>query len=87
MPIYDYQCRKCKNKFELVVLKTTVVACPKCASTSLEQLLSASFAVSTESGRQANIQSARRRFTNSKDTKDKKVHEAEEIREHSHGDH
>jgi putative FmdB family regulatory protein len=82
MPIYDYKCRKCKKQFELLVLKTTVAACPTCESQDLEQLLSTSFAVSTESGRQSSLSAAKRRYAASKDVKDKKVAEAEHIREH-----
>lgn len=40
MPIYDYSCRKCEAKFELLVRGTTVLACPECASKDLERLMS-----------------------------------------------
>jgi len=85
MPIYDYACRACGQQFELIVLKTTVLACPSCRSQDLEQLIS-SFAVSSESIRNSNLQAARRKYAASSDVKDKRVAEAEEIREHS-GDH
>ena len=39
MPIYDFKCRSCSNKFEALVLKKTP-ACPKCSSEDLERLLS-----------------------------------------------
>jgi putative FmdB family regulatory protein len=41
MPLYEYTCRKCAHTFEtLVTTRTTVaVACPKCESTDLEQLI------------------------------------------------
>ena len=39
MPLYDFSCRSCSNKFELLVLKRTP-ACPKCGSEDLERLLS-----------------------------------------------
>ena len=81
MPIYDYQCRKCKNRFELLVLKGTVAACPQCQSEDLEQQISG-FAVSSDSIRQSNLEAARKRYANSKNYKDKKVAEAEEVREH-----
>jgi len=82
MPIFDYQCRKCGEQFELLVLKTTVAECPACHSPELEQLIS-SFAVSSEATRQSHLQAARRRYAASSDVKDKKVAEIEEIREHA----
>ena len=83
MPIYDYACRGCGQKFELLVLKGTVEACPSCQSQDLERLLSSGFAVSSESTRQSNLQAARRKFAKSSDYRDKQVAEAEEIKEHS----
>ena len=82
MPIFDYECRTCGEKFELIVLKTTVAACPSCHGQELEQLIS-SFAVSSDSTRQSNLQAARRKYAASSDVKDKRVAEADEIREHS----
>jgi putative FmdB family regulatory protein len=82
MPIYDYQCRGCGHQFELLVLKTTVAACPECQSQDLEQLLSG-FAVSSDAITRANVKAARRQFAASKNYKDQKVAEADEIREHS----
>ena len=83
MPIYDYACRGCGQKFELFVLKGTVEACPSCQSQDLERLLSSGFAVSSESTRQSSLQAARRKFAKSSDVRDKRVAEAEEIKEHS----
>jgi len=81
MPIFEYECRGCGHQFELLVLKDTVVACPSCQSADLERLLSG-FAVSSESTRQSNLQGARKRFANSRDLKDRKVAETEDVREH-----
>ena len=41
MPLYEYTCRKCEHSFEtLVTARSTVaVACPKCESTDLDQLI------------------------------------------------
>ena len=82
MPIYEYECRACHCQFELLVLPATVPACPDCDSGDLEQLISG-FAVSSESIRRANVQNARRQLAASKDYRDKKVAEAEEIRDHA----
>ena len=82
MPIFDYECRKCGEQFEMLVLKGTVAECPACHGQELEQLISG-FAVSSESIRQSNLQAARRKYANSSTVKDKKVAEIEEIREHA----
>ena len=44
MPIYEYVCGQCKNRFEALVRGSTVVAveCPICRSTSLEKQVSIS---------------------------------------------
>jgi len=82
MPIYEYECRGCGEQFELLVLKNTVAACPACQSEDLEQLISG-FAVSSAEISQANVKAARRQLASSSNYRDKKVAEAEEIREHS----
>ena len=82
MPIYDYQCRACGNEFELLVLKGGVAECPACQSQDLEQLLSG-FAVSTEAMTRARVKAARHQYNTSSNYKDKKIAEAEEVREHS----
>ena len=82
MPIYDYQCRNCQNRFELVVLKSTVLACPACQSGDLEQLVSG-FAVSSDGIRRANVRAARRAAANSSDYRDQKVAEAEYVKKHA----
>jgi putative FmdB family regulatory protein len=82
MPIYEYECRKCGEQFEALVLKATVASCPACDSQDLEQLISG-FAVSSESSRQSNLQAARRKLATSSNYRDQKIAEAEEIREHS----
>lgn len=40
MPLYDYRCSACGQQFELLVRSNTVPACPHCAATALERLVS-----------------------------------------------
>jgi len=45
MPMYDYQCKNCGEKFEELVFSSTVpdedIVCPKCGEHQAERLLSA----------------------------------------------
>ncbi len=41
MPIFEYVCRECNHRFELLVQGATVAACPSCKATSLEKQFSA----------------------------------------------
>ena len=45
MPLYEYACKSCGQRFELLVRSDTVIACPDCGSDDLKKLLS-TFAVS-----------------------------------------
>ncbi|HYV85128.1 MAG TPA: zinc ribbon domain-containing protein [Patescibacteria group bacterium] len=45
MPLYEYTCRKCSKRFELLVFGSEKAACPKCHGRDLERLFS-TFAVS-----------------------------------------
>lgn len=40
MPLHDYRCQACGRRFELLVRSSTVPACPHCAGTALEKLIS-----------------------------------------------
>jgi len=40
MPIFEYSCKSCGREFETLVRPGTTPACPSCASTELERLLS-----------------------------------------------
>lgn len=40
MPIHDYRCQACGHVFEALVRSGTAPACPQCAGTALEKLLS-----------------------------------------------
>lgn len=52
MPIYEYRCRACGTAFETLVRTGDTPACPGCAATDLERLLSL-FAVDSDGTRQA----------------------------------
>lgn len=51
MPLYEYHCPACDNHFELLVRSSTVPACPKCGSTTLDKCITAP----TPPGRSAGI--------------------------------
>ncbi|WP_447597947.1 FmdB family zinc ribbon protein [Nitrospira sp. Nam80] len=41
MPIFEYVCRECNHRFELLVQASTAPACPSCKATSLDKQFSA----------------------------------------------
>jgi len=49
MPLFDFRCRACGGEFEALVRPPAEPACPECASTDLERLLSG-FSFSVRSG-------------------------------------
>ncbi len=81
MPIFEYECRGCGEQFEMLVLASTVPACPSCQGQDLEKLLSG-FAVSSPEMTQARVQKARQASRQSRNFKDKQIAEVEHIREH-----
>lgn len=84
MPIFEYECRGCGNQFELLVLpnREATAACPQCQGQELDKLIPSSFGFSSAEIAQERVKKARARFQASKDVKDKKIAEAEHIREH-----
>lgn len=40
MPIHDFRCSACGQQFELLVRGSSTPACPHCASTALDKLVS-----------------------------------------------
>lgn len=52
MPTYEYVCRKCNNKFSLLMSvsdhEKKKARCPKCKSTQVEQELASFFVVTSK---------------------------------------
>ena len=40
VPLFEYECRKCKHLFEALVIGNRQPACPKCKSEDLEKRVS-----------------------------------------------
>ncbi|MCP2519586.1 zinc ribbon domain-containing protein [Candidatus Aminicenantes bacterium AC-708-M15] len=52
MPIYEFQCKKCGEKFEILVIgKDMEISCPKCKSSDITKLIS-SFGIGGSSNKQ-----------------------------------
>lgn len=41
MPIFEYVCRECNHRFELLIQGSAEAACPQCNATKLEKQYSA----------------------------------------------
>lgn len=51
MPIFEYQCQKCQDAFEELVMNSkTKVCCPKCGSKKVKKLMSAPTAIDAGKG-------------------------------------
>jgi putative FmdB family regulatory protein len=70
MPIYDYQCRACKHRFELLVKPGEKVNCPKCDAANVERAFPLSAAVSTGRTRSRAMTEARGKASAVKKEKD-----------------
>jgi putative FmdB family regulatory protein len=90
MPIYEYECRACRARFELFIRPSNppdpaTPSCPSCQSTDLERLLSM-FAVNSEETQHVHLQQARR--AGMKEQRDKQHAEVETLKrieaEHDH---
>jgi len=49
MPLFEYVCRKCGYRFEVLVMGSEKPACPACGGSELEQEISA-FAMGRDGG-------------------------------------
>lgn len=82
MAIYEYDCRACGNRFDLLVRHDTEPACPSCESKDLEKLLSLP-AVKSETTRGLAMRAAKKR-----DKRQAKDNMMEQLRyEQSHDRH
>lgn len=59
MPLYEYDCLKCHQRFEVLVRGPQVIACPACGHDGVERAISA-FAVNSDAIRESHINSARK---------------------------
>ena len=61
MPIHEFKCRRCGNKFDELVKLGEIPPCPSCGDKKPEQLFSTSAAISTPSSREKSAGQARRK--------------------------
>lgn len=80
MPIYEYQCRACDGRFELLVLGSETPTCPECESTDVERQLSLP-SVSSEGTRKRNLAGAKAK---AKKLAEEKAHADHEAAHHHH---
>ena len=83
MPIYEYECRECGNRFELLVLSATTPTCPACEGTELGRLMSLS-SVASGGTRKRNLKRAR---AAGREVSREKAHAEHEAMHHYHEDH
>ena len=81
MPIYEYRCRACDRTFEALVRGGDTPACPACAATDLERLVSL-FAVDSDGTRQAARSTSMAKGV--KRQQDKEVADVELYKRHHH---
>ena len=72
MPLFDFRCRACREEFEALVRPGAAPACPACAATDLERLLSG-FSFSVRSG---GLSPAARKAVQKQQTAQKRDHAA-----------
>jgi putative FmdB family regulatory protein len=51
MPIFEFECKDCSNKFEKLTKGQEKICCPQCNSNNLQKLISASGKISDEAKR------------------------------------
>ena len=70
MPIYDYQCTSCQQRFEQIVKPGETPACPGCGGNEVVRLFTPSAVVSTAKTRERALAGARSRARAVKKEKD-----------------
>ncbi|MBU2648938.1 zinc ribbon domain-containing protein [bacterium] len=48
MPMFEFECKNCRNKFEELIRDQKKIRCPRCDSFDLIKLISASGAISDQ---------------------------------------
>ena len=81
MPLYEFECADCGERFEALVRDSTLPTCPRCQGHKLERLLSL-FSVNSATTRQSNLADGRRK--NAKAQRDKAIADHEAIHHHRH---
>jgi putative FmdB family regulatory protein len=81
MPIYEYECRECQHRFELLVFASTTPECPECHAPDPERLMSLT-TVSSDDTRKRNLGNAREAAKKGQEEKAHADHEA--IHHHHH---
>jgi putative FmdB family regulatory protein len=81
MPLYEYDCQGCGQRFEILVRDSTPPTCPSCGGTILERVLSL-FAVNSEGTRRSALEAGRKH--QAKSQRDKKIADHEALHHHHH---
>ena len=81
VPMYDFVCQDCGERFEALVRNGSTAACPSCKSERLQQLIS-SFAMSSDATRKGNVAKAHKQ--NEKLRRDAAHAQREAIEHHDH---
>lgn len=83
MPMYEYECRACRHRFEVLILppvtSAEIATCPSCQSHDLERVPSR-LSVSSETSRQRHVNHARKLA--SKEAREKEHADIEAVAHH-----
>lgn len=85
MPIYDFQCKRCKRRFEALVKINASTKCPECGAAKPERLFTPMASVSTTTTREKALASGRSKAGAQKKEKDR-AHQ-EYMRKHMEDHH
>ena len=74
MPIFEYECLECEQRFEYLNRNAdSQAACPQCGTNQVQRLVSLC-AVSSEASRSANLKVAHQRAANRRQDKQRSEH-------------